>query len=143
VYWFVGTAVVLLGDATHSSPHEPEMAKKLFRRAVRFTLIVDFLIALYVFPFGVELFLVPFILAFVGMQVVVTGDPKMTDAKRVIDGVLIAIGVALMIYVSISAISDLDGLLTRENAETFLLAPALTLAFVPVLYIVAWLSKRN
>jgi hypothetical protein len=36
-----------------------------------------------------------------------------------------------------------DGFLTRENAEGFLVAQALTLAFVPFLYGVAWVSRRE
>jgi hypothetical protein len=38
---------------------------------------------------------------------------------------------------------DLDGLLTRETAEKLLLAPALTVAFVPFLIAVAWLARRE
>jgi hypothetical protein len=39
--------------------------------------------------------------------------------------------------------SDLNGFLTGENAEDLLVAPALTLASVPFLYGVAWLSRRE
>ena len=39
--------------------------------------------------------------------------------------------------------TDLGGFLTRENAEDFLVGPALTLALVPLLYAVAWYSRRE
>jgi hypothetical protein len=143
VYWFVGTGLVLTGNATQASPRDPGYFPRLLRQAVRLTLIVEFLIALYVFPFGVELLLVPLIALFVGMQVVAAGEPEMAPAKKLIDGVLIAIGIALMVYVVLSAITDLKSLLTREHGEDLLLAPALTLAFVPFLALVAWFSKRE
>jgi hypothetical protein len=143
VYWFIGSGLVLVGNATHASRRAPDYLNRLLGRAVRFTLIVEFLVTLYVFPFVVELFLVPLIVVFVGMQVVAEHDPAMAAEKRVIDGVLIAIGFALMVYVAVSAIGNLDGLLTRENGEKFLLAPALTLAFLPFLYGVARLSRRE
>jgi hypothetical protein len=38
---------------------------------------------------------------------------------------------------------DLDGFLTGENAEKLLIAPALTLAVIPLAYAVAWYSKRE
>ena len=46
-------------------------------------------------------------------------------------------------YVAVSAATDLDGLLTRENGERLLVAPALTLAVVPFLYAVSWWSQRE
>ena len=63
--------------------------------------------------------------------------------RKVIDGVLIAIGLFFLGYFAVRAISDLDGFLTRENAERFLVVPALTVAFTPFLYLVAWYSQRE
>jgi hypothetical protein len=143
VYWFVGSALVLVGNATHASPNDATFARRLLRKAVRFTLIVEFLVTLYVLPFGVELFLVPLIGLFVGMQVVAAYDPSAASAKGFIDAVLLAIGFGLMLYVTVSALTDIHGLLTRENGEKFLLAPAMTLALLPFLYVVAWLSRRE
>jgi hypothetical protein len=143
LYWFLASGVILVGEATQASPHDPGFFKMLLGKAVRFTLIVEFLVNLYVFPFGVELLLVPLIALLVGMQVVAGSRSTMAQAKKAIDGALIAIGSALMVYVVVAAISDLEGLLTRENGEDFLLAPALTLAFAPFLYVVAWYSRRE
>jgi hypothetical protein len=144
IYWFVGTGLVIVGNApTSASPHDPTYFKRLLRNAIRFTLIVDFLVALYVFPLAVELFLVPLVLLFVGMQVIAEREPNMASAKKVIDAVLFVIGLSLMLYVIVSAFTDLSGLLTRDNAERFLLAPALTIAFLPFLYAVAWASRRE
>jgi hypothetical protein len=143
VYWFVASGLVLVGKATQASPHDPTYFKNLLRQALRVTLIVEFLVALYVFPFGVELVFVPVVALFVAMQVVASYDPAMEDARKVIDGVLILIGAGLMLYVTVSAITDLGALLTRENAEHFLLVPSLSLAFAPFLYIVAWRSRSE
>jgi hypothetical protein len=55
----------------------------------------------------------------------------------------VAIGLGLLAYVAFSALSDLGGFLTRDNAEKFLVAPALTVAFIPFLYCVGWLSRRE
>ena len=67
-------------------------------------------------------------------------DPRVT---QFINGVLGVVGFGLITYVAVSAISDLDGFLTRKNAEDFLVAPALTLALVPFLLGVAWVSRRE
>jgi hypothetical protein len=55
VYWFFGVGVVLVGDALVRRPE----FKKVGRRALRFTIFVEFLVNLYVLPFVAEFFLVP------------------------------------------------------------------------------------
>ncbi len=142
IYWFFGTGVVLVGSAV-TRRDDPDFVTKLVRRAVRLTLIVDFLVGFYVFPLTVELVIVPFILLFVGMQVVAENTPTLASAKTVIDAVLLAFGFGLMLWVAIGAATNPHSLLTRENGEDFLLAPALTLAFVPYLQLVAWHSRRE
>jgi hypothetical protein len=74
IYWFFGTGVVLAGSAV-SGRDDPDFVPKLVRRAVRFTLIAEYLVGFYVFPFAVELLIVPSIVLFVGMQVVAENDP--------------------------------------------------------------------
>lgn len=91
----------------------------------------------------VELLVVPLLLLFVEMQVVAAHDPAHAPVRKFIDGVLIAVGLALFAYFAVRAINDLDGFLMRENGENFLVAPALTLAFLPFLHGVVWLVRRE
>lgn len=142
VYWFAASGVALVGNATQADPEDPDYYVKLLRKAVRFTIVVEFLVNLYVFPLAAELVLVPILFMFIAMQLVVAYDKGDAEqARPIIDGVLVVIGVLLPVYVAVRAITDLDGLLARENAENLLLAPALTLALVPLLYVVARVSQ--
>lgn len=146
VYWFLGTAVVLVGSATQVAPAAPITLRSLLRGALKLTILVEFLVNLYVFPFGVELALVPVIFLLVMLQVVDQYRPTVPRVTQIVKGVLVAVGFGLMTYVAASAIGDLDGFLTRKNAEDFLVAPALTVALVPFLFGVAWVhdaSKRT
>jgi hypothetical protein len=43
----------------------------------------------------------------------------------------------------VKAITDASSLLTHENAETLLVAPALIVCVVPLLSAWAWISKRE
>jgi hypothetical protein len=143
VYWFLGSGVILVGNATQESLNDPSYLKKLLQRVLRFTLVVEFLVNFYVLPLAAELFLVPLITLFIGMQVVAEHDPTMVQARKFIAVVLTLFGLTLMVYVIVSAISDSGELLRRENAEDLLLAPALSLALLPFLYLVSWLSRRE
>jgi hypothetical protein len=143
-YWFLTGGVVLVGRAvSHAKPFDADFYWRLLRDALRFTILIEFLVNLYVFPFAVELFFVPFLLAFVLMQVVAASDPSFAPARKVIDGVLFVVGVALILYVTIEAATDLSSLFTRENGETLLVPLALTVAFVPLLGAWAWISRRE
>jgi hypothetical protein len=143
VYWFVGSGIVLVGNATHASPGDARYFRKVLRNAVSVTIAIAFIVNVYVFPLAVELILVPIVLLLVGMQVIVENDAKYIALRRAIDRLLVAIGLFVLAYFAIRAITDLDGLLTRERVEALLVAPALTLAFIPFLLAVAWVSRRE
>jgi hypothetical protein len=72
-------------------------------------------------------------------------SPRRRDRtpRTFIDSVLAAVGVLYVGYFVIRVLSDLDGFLTRENAEEFLVGPVLTLALIPLLLGAAWLSRRE
>jgi hypothetical protein len=142
IYWFFGTGVVLVGSAV-TGCDGPDFLTKLVRRGVRFTLIVEFLVGFYVFPLAVELLVVPLILLVVGMQVVAENNATLAPAKRAIDAVLITFGFGLMLWVAVEVATNPHALFTHENAEDLLLVPALTVAFVPYLQLVAWHSHRE
>jgi hypothetical protein len=63
--------------------------------------------------------------------------------RGLIDGVLVAAGVLYLGYFFVRALGDLDSFLTRHRAEDFLVGPALTIALIPFLYALAWMSRRE
>ena len=141
IYWFVGIGVVLVGDATQATPNL-DYLKKLVGRLLKVTLVIEFVVNLYVFPLVIEFVLVFLVLSFTGMQALAEHKPSIIErgTRKVIDGVLIGIGVFLLASFAVHALSDLD-FLSREAAERFLVVPALTLASIPFLYLVAWFSR--
>lgn len=139
LYWFVGGALVFFGGATHAVG-EPECFKRTIRRAVKLTIVIEFVVGFYVLPFAAELLLVPVIALLVGMSVVGEHDSKLDPARRVVNGALGAVGLAVFAVAAVSALGDIDGLFTFESAEDLLVAPALTLALLPLLYLVGVLS---
>ncbi len=144
VYWLGTGGVVLVGRAVkHAKPSDPGFYKNLLRQAVLFTILIEFLVNLYVLPFLIELILTPIMLLFIGMQVDAAYDPAHAPARKVIDGVVATIGFILLGYAAAAAIRDPSGLFTRENAETLLIAPALTFAFVALLRAWGWISRRE
>jgi hypothetical protein len=134
IYWYVGTAAVLTGNAITTRTFDRAYAKRLARKALRVTIIIEFLANLYMLPLAGELVLVPLIALFVMVQAVAENDPNLAPAKKLTDKILTLIGIGVMVWVIVSALTDINALLTREHAEGLLLIPTFTLAFVPFLY---------
>lgn len=145
VYWFVGTGVVLAGEAvTGGARNDREFLRRVLRRVVALTVLIEFVLNVYALPFAFELVGVVVVLLFAGMQVYVRHDPTTPPlVRKLIDGVLAAVGVFYLLYFVVRVLSDLDGFLTRENAEDFLVGPVLTIALIPLLYGFAWVSRRE
>jgi len=143
IYWFIGTGAVLAGNATQASPNA-DFLKRIIGRLLAVTIVIEFAVNLYVFPLVAEIVLVLVVLVFTGMRVLAQDDPKMdAPTKKVIDRVLMGVGVFLLISFAVGAVSDLEGFLSRETAERLLVAPALTIALMPCLYFIAWYSRRE
>jgi hypothetical protein len=130
VYWFFGTGLAVVGNATGMSPTDPDFVRKLVGRAIRWTIVVEFLV-------------IPVIIVFVALQAYTQYQPTEAAVRKFIDGVLLVIGLALLLYGAVQVLSDPGGFWTREHAEGFLVAPALTVTLVPMLFLVAWYSRRE
>jgi hypothetical protein len=145
VYWFVGTAGVLIGDAvTRAAPSDPDFIRRVLKRIIGVTILIEFVLNLYVLPLAVEVIGVGIAVTFSMMQVVVqhdtSADPRVA---KLIEGVLAAVGLFCFGYFALQVLGDLDGFLTRERAEDFVVGPALTVVLIPFLYAVAWWSRRE
>lgn len=141
IYWFLCTGAVLTGNVTTARSFDRAFVKQLARKALRLTIIVEFLVGVYVMPLAAELVVVPVVALFAMMQVVAENDPNLTSVKKLLDRISMLIGFGLMAWVIVSALTDLDALATRDHAEGLLLVPAFTLALVPFLYAV-WKWSR-
>jgi hypothetical protein len=143
IYWFLGTAVVLVGYAVTHPPGD-KLFLKILRRALAVTIIVEFAVNLYVFPLLVEIILIALVLLFFGMQAFAQRDSTIDAATRkAIDVVILAIGVFLLASFAVRALSDLEGFLSRDTAERLLVVPLFTLTLIPFLFLVAWYSQRE
>jgi hypothetical protein len=145
VYWFVGTAIVLSGSAlSDGARNRGVYLRKVLRRVIAVTIVVEFVVGVYSLPLALEIVFVGAVILFSGMQVVAQHDANTPPkTRKVIDGVLAAVGLIWLGYFGLRVVTDVNGFLTRENAEDFFVPPLLTLALVPFLLGAAWLSRRE
>jgi hypothetical protein len=119
VYWFFGTALVALANLPGK---DGAFLKKLIRELFSVAFVVAFVVNLYVFPLYVELVVVPVVLL-----------TTIAKARRL----LIVLGAVVLAIVVARVAFNLGDYATWATARAYLLPIALTVAFVPFLYVFA------
>jgi hypothetical protein len=143
VYWFIGTGVVLAGHATEATPG-PAYVSKILGRALRVTILLEFIVNLYVFPLAVELMFVPVVGFFLIMDAWIQAQPNVDPSlRKFTDGGLVAIGWFVLLSIALRIGLHPGDLFTRETLERLLVVPTLTITFVPFLCLVVWYSRRQ
>jgi hypothetical protein len=136
IWWFFGTALVVLFNINKSTEEEHYFRSIVFA-ALKFSVVLGFILNLYAFNLVIEILLVP-VLALLAMLVVVAGtSKKYAEVKKLLDGVTALIGFTLAAYVLSRALADFHGFATLRTLEDFLLPLALTITVVPIVYAIA------
>ena len=144
IYWFVGTGVVLVGNAVTDTASRRALLARVARRVIATTILIEFIVNVYALPLAYELGLIPIALVLLGLRVVAQQDASLDPrVLKAINGMLMLVGLIYLAYFLVRSLGDLNGLVTREHAEEFLVGPVLTLALIPFLCGVAWVSMRE
>jgi hypothetical protein len=131
---------VITADAIEKSPKGFGYLRKTLLRGVGLTIVAEFVVNLYVLPLFYELLLVPILLWLTYAQVAGKED---ATKRQLAETVAVYLGLFVIGYVAIKAATNLDGFLARETLERLLVAPALTVAFVPFLAGLGWIVRRE
>jgi hypothetical protein len=137
VIWFIGTAFIALMNTEKKD-------SRFFRRVVddglKVVVLVEFVANLYVFPIYVELVLVPVVFFMVMMLAVAETKAELAPAKAFLERLLTVTGVVVLAFSIEHIVSDWNHVVTAATVRTLLLPPALTIMFVPFLYLFALIS---
>jgi hypothetical protein len=145
VTWAIGSAGFMFFTAGDAVPDRQYFAKAL-GRSIRRTLIIEFLVALYVFGLLVEALLLPVLVVLVSLSAIIEDKPEYAQAKSKLDGVLAVFGLALISHAGWSIATDFGTFWTFENLMRLVLPPAMTIAFLPYAYLlrsyIRWEDRR-
>jgi hypothetical protein len=137
VYWFLGTALVLVGGALTDGTRDfrAYIGEVVVPRVVAVTVAIEFIANLYALPLAVEFVAVPLAVLSGGLQALVERDPEADAVQRGI-AVWVPVGIVLLYLANFAyrIANDFDEFATRETAEDFLVAPVLTVLLIPWLY---------
>jgi hypothetical protein len=139
VYWIVVTGSLLLFRSTTSGDDE-DFFKKTVWSTLALTAVTEFLVNLRPMNLVLELVLVPVLVVLGGTLALATRRAEYRQAKGCLEVAAVFIGLALLGYTVSGMVTIPDALFTYENLLEFLVPIALTVAFVPFIYVTALLT---
>lgn len=142
VLWCLGPGRSMFFNAT-AAAKDPHYLRTVLRGILAWVLIVEFLASLYIFNLVVELLLLPVVTLVVLTAYVSESKPELAPAKRLLDALLTIFGIALLARAGIALATDFDDFATVENLMRLVLPPALTLAFLPYMYLLLAYVRRD
>lgn len=114
--------------------------KNVLKDSAKLIVIVEFIINLYIFPFAIELILLPLIIALTMMQTYSEIEGKRNKEHKkttsCLNKLMSIIGIVVIVYSSIMAIKY-GNLFSADNLKIFFLPIVLTILSIPYFYILA------
>jgi hypothetical protein len=133
LFWFFGAAVVMFFN-TDKARTDEHYFRNVVVENLKFAVVLDFILNLYVFNLVIELLLLP-VLALLAMLTVVAGtDEKYAQLKKLLQWLAGLIGLGFLLYALASIVSDFRAFTTVRNLQDFALPIGLTVAFLPFTY---------
>lgn len=133
IWWVFGFAAVSLFQV-NKAQEEPDHFRKIWREVISVNIFVAFIATTYVFSLPVELAIVPIATLASIMLVLAEKNPNADSVKKLLTGLLIIIGVALLVNAIWQASHELPQLASVETAREFVVPVALSLLYIPFLY---------
>jgi hypothetical protein len=136
IVWLLGVGFIMFINA-NKALKDDYYFKEILKENIKLTIIIEFVINLYVFSLPVEIFLLPTITGLALFQLVSQKDEKNELFTKFLNSVLSILGLIIISYVSYKLMSDFKGFFSISNLKSFLLPVFLTLAYIPFIYGVA------
>ena len=134
VVWFCFTAIVMCFNLV-TSETDQNLFRKVIVDTIKIVIIIEFIANTYTFSLVGELVLMPVVTFIVILGVFAKTDEENSSVAKLTNGLLIIIGIVILIFVISNVVSDYKNFVSLDTLRNFLLAPLLTISFLPFIYI--------
>jgi hypothetical protein len=145
VTWAIGSAGFMF-LTTNDAVSDPEYFAKALRRSIRWTLLLEFVVALFVFDLLLEVLLLPVLVVLATLSAFIEDKPEHAQLKNKLDVVLAVVGFAVIGHAIWGIVTDFGSFWTFENLMRLVLPLGLTIAFLPYAYFlriyIRWEQRR-
>ena len=142
IVWFSISAIAMMMRFATAANSE-DILGKILRDNIKIVLLLEFLANAYTFSFLGELLFVPVVTTLVVVKVVADADEKLLPAAKLVDWILSICGLLLFSHVIGQVLTDVQQISTVKTLRNILLAPCLSIAFSPCIYLVVLYTKYD
>lgn len=133
IIWFIA-----VGFATLMRLPNLREGSKFFREWVsdnlKLIVVVEFLVTFYTFDLIVELLLQPVVFVLGAMKILADRDPKHEKVAKLLDGVFVAAGLAIIAYATYMIVADFSNFATLGTVGDFYTPILLSFASLPFFF---------
>lgn len=135
IFWTFGFAFVLMFRMNDIKRFKD--FRIVLKVALKWTLVVEFIVAFYSFPLALEIIIFPIIL-FIGlMQVYSEAYTEHQQVNRILLNILSVIGFVIFCCSAYMTFFNSETLFSIQNGKVFLLPIILTMLFLPFIYLLS------
>jgi len=138
LFWLFTVGLILvfkINDAKSSA-----YFKGIFLSAVKWTIILEFVVNLYSFSLFTEIVILPGLVFLAMTQAVAEMDEKHKVVSKFLQNVIALAGLSIFSYSLYKTVINFEAVLTFQNLVSFLLPSTITILFIPFVYFLALYS---
>lgn len=132
IFWLVGAASVLSFSVNEWKSNQDVF--KAILSLFKWSILLEFLSNMYTFSIGIELILVPIVTLLGLMKQFTQAKFAHAEIQNVIRSILTWIGLFFLGYILYKTITGFSGLITMVNLKSLIIAPVLSIMFIPFVY---------
>lgn len=136
VLWTLTVAVAMVFEVRLITDDE-RYFQKAVRDGFKVSVVLEFIINLYVLSFPLELLLIPTTIILACMLVLAESKDEFKSMRAPLNSILALIGLGLLAYAAHRVYADFQSFAQLSTLTEFLLPILLTMVFLPFLYILA------
>ena len=141
IIWGCLTGFTMLMNSASSK--ENNYFRKTIMDNLKIVMIIEFLVNTYTFSLIGELIFLPFITLVIIMQTIAKMEEKYIEVEKILGWVQSFIGIFILIFVLKNIISNFSSFANGDTLRQLFLAPILTFAFLPFIYVVSVIATYD
>ncbi len=136
IYWILGVAIILLLNANKINKNE-KYFNQVLKDSYKLTILLEFIVNLHCFSLVGEIVFLPLMLFLTLIHTFSDEKDEFKPVKKLTTTLLSIIGLVYLIFAFYQIITDLNNFFTFNNLRSILIAPVLTILFLPFIYFIA------
>lgn len=137
-FWFFSIGLILVFKLNEAKSNT--YFKGVFFTAIKWTIVLEFVVGLYSFSLLSELIILPVLIFLTALQAFVGLDEKHKIVSKFLQNVLAMVGFSVFSYSLYKTVANFDDVLTFQNLVALLLPSIITILFIPFVYLLALYS---